>query len=75
MPYLHKTFGTQGGEVEPFLSIPFGMGFEGGRYRALATVVVGTMFKNTEHIRYSLELGVAANNTQSYISGGVAYAF
>jgi hypothetical protein len=73
MPYLHKTFATSGGDVEPFFSVPFGMAFTSGRYQAISSLVVGSMFKNSEHIRYSIELGIAINNTDSYVSGGLTY--
>jgi hypothetical protein len=74
IPYIHKAFVLpQGSEVEPFFSLPIGAGFSSGRYRAISTVTVGALFKNNEHIRYTLELGVAVNNTDSYVSGGFTY--
>ncbi|MCM2323796.1 MAG: hypothetical protein NDJ90_11105 [Oligoflexia bacterium] len=73
VPYIHKTFLTGNNEVEPFLAIPVGMAFHDGRYRALAALNVGAMFKSTEKFRYVLELGVAVNNTDSFVSGGVVY--
>jgi hypothetical protein len=73
IPYLHKTFATGGGDVDPFFAVPFGMVFSEGRYQAISTVAFGASFKNSEHIRYIAELGVAVNNMESYLSGGVVY--
>ncbi|MCM2277453.1 MAG: hypothetical protein NDJ89_05205 [Oligoflexia bacterium] len=73
VPYIHKAFGTKAGEVEPFAAIPIGMAFNEGRYRALAALNVGALFKTTEHFRYVLEFGIAINNTESTVSGGVVY--
>jgi hypothetical protein len=75
IPYLHEEFGTPSGDVEPYFAFPFGAGFRGGRYQSVSTVVVGTFFKANEKVRYSLELGVAVNNSESYLSGGFVYRF
>lgn len=74
IPYIHKTFFSGGNEVEPFFALPLGMGFSEGRYRALSSVVIGSTFKSTPSLRYILEFGIAVNNTDTYISGGVAYS-
>ncbi len=75
IPYLHENFGTPNGDVEPYFSLPFGAAFKDGRYQSTSSVVVGTFFKANEHVRYSLELGVAVNNSESYLSGGFVYRF
>lgn len=74
IPFIHKTFPMEAGqEVEPYLGIPFGFGFRSGNYKVISNVSVGAMFKNTEHLRYDVELGVNLNNSESYFSGGVTY--
>jgi hypothetical protein len=73
VPYIHKAFKTGGNEVEPFLAIPIGLGFSGGNYETVSQVVFGSMFQNTEHIRYSVEFGFNINHSESYMSGGVTY--
>ncbi len=75
IPYIHKTFlvGPQKNEVEPYFAVPFGMGFSEGKYTGLVSVAVGSMFKNTEKLRYVTEIGVAVNHTESYVSVGVVY--
>jgi hypothetical protein len=73
IPYIHKTFVSKGAEINPFLAVPIGMSFSDGNYQALATAVIGTMFKNSEKFRYSIELGIAINNSDTYFSGGVTY--
>ena len=73
IPYIHKTYRSGNNEIEPFLGIPLGASFSEGRYRALAQLVIGSMFKSSEKFRYTLEFGVAVNNTESYLAGGIAY--
>jgi hypothetical protein len=73
VPYIHKTFATGGGDVEPYFSLPFGMAFQQGNYQAISTAAVGIMFHSTPQIRYIGEIGIAINNQDSYISGGVVY--
>lgn len=75
IPYLHKAFMSPGGEFEPYLALPFGIGFKTGEDAALSTIVLGSLFKTTEKWRYVLELGVAINNTDSYVSGGLVYYY
>ncbi|MEK6705080.1 MAG: hypothetical protein AABZ06_04780 [Bdellovibrionota bacterium] len=74
-PYIHKTFVSGANEVEPFIGIPFGLNFTDGQYKAVSTIVLGSMFKSTESVRYSMEFGVAVNNAESYISGGIVYYY
>jgi hypothetical protein len=73
IPYLHKGFVSSGGEFEPYLALPFGIGLKSGDDVALSTFTLGSIFKTNEQLRYVLEVGVAINNTESYVSGGVIY--
>jgi hypothetical protein len=73
IPYMHKTISSNGSDIEPYFGVPIGMGFQNGQYKAIATVAVGSMIKNSEHLRYSIEFGIAVNHTDSYISGGITY--
>ena len=73
IPYVHKTFATPGGEVEPYFAFPFGLGFSSGTYQAISNVAVGALFKTTEKFRYLLELGINVNHSDSYVSGGIVY--
>lgn len=73
MPYIHKTFVSQTSEIEPYVSVPFGMAFSNGSYQSISTVVIGAMFKGSETLRFNMELGVAINRTESYVSGGLTY--
>lgn len=75
MPYVHKTFGSGGSEFEPYVSFPFGWAFTDGRYQNISQLVLGSLFKTGEHFRYTLEVGVAVNNTESYFSTGVMYYY
>lgn len=73
-PYLHKTFVSEGGNtLEPFLAVPFGMAFASGSYHALSSLAIGSIFKKSESISYIVELGIAINRTDSYVSGGIVY--
>ena len=73
IPYLHKALMSQGGEFEPFLALPFGIGIQSGDDAAVSTLTLGSLFKPNENFRYVIELGVAINNTESYVSGGFIY--
>ncbi|MEK6578187.1 MAG: hypothetical protein AABZ55_03085 [Bdellovibrionota bacterium] len=73
IPYIHKSFITGKSEIEPFLSIPLGWAFVAGNYKAVSTLSIGALFKTTENVRYVMEFGIAINNTESYLSGGVVY--
>lgn len=74
-PYIHKALLTGNGqdEVDPFISIPIGMAFTDGNYHATTQFVVGSMFKSTAQLRYSLELGLDLNYSETYISGGITF--
>ena len=73
IPYVHKSFNTIYGVVEPFLAVPMGLVLFDGFYRNLSTVVVGSLFEYNEHIRSVFEFGVTLNHTQTYLSGGIVY--
>ncbi|HCM39876.1 MAG: hypothetical protein A2Z97_03495 [Bdellovibrionales bacterium GWB1_52_6] len=73
IPYIHKSFVSGANEIEPFVAIPFGMAFSEGKYKAISSVVLGSMFKGSEQIRYSMEFGIAVNHADSYLSGGFTY--
>lgn len=77
IPYIHKEFDTGAGFVDPFVSIPVGFSFEVGHnennYRTIANVAVGASFRTNDTFRYTVELGLAINNMDSYITGGVTY--
>ena len=76
LPYIHKTFVSGGThEFEPFLSIPFGLGFTTDTYKPVMNVALGCMFKGSEHLRYSIEVAVAILNSDSYVSGGIVYYY
>jgi len=73
IPYIHKSFSTGDGAVDPFFAVPTGMAFKDGQYEVISTVTVGSLFKSSEHVQYVMEVGIALNNTDSYISGGLVY--
>ena len=73
MPYIHKSFSTPGGEVEPFLTVPFGLSFLTNTYRPVTSLVIGSLFKRGESIRYVTEVGININNSNTYVSGGIVY--
>jgi hypothetical protein len=73
-PYIHKAFVLENKEeVEPYIAIPLGVGFDNGTYHGLSQFVIGSMFKNMEQFRYNLELGINMSNVETYISGGITY--
>jgi len=74
IPYIHKQFDTGAGKVDPFLAIPVGFAFkDNSRYVSVAQAAVGATFHTNPQFRTTVELGIAINNTDSYISGGVTY--
>lgn len=73
IPYIHKSFRSGTDEYEPFLAIPMGWAFSQGTYAGISQVTVGSLFKNSEHIRYSMEFGIGVNHQDSYIAGGIIY--
>jgi hypothetical protein len=73
-PYIHKAMLTAGkDEIDPFFAIPIGEEFSEGTYHTTTQLVFGSMFKATEQLRYSLELGINLNYTETYISGGITF--
>ncbi len=76
IPYIHKSFLTGGvNEVDPFIAIPIGFGFKSEEWIGLLSFVVGSLFKSSEHLFFSVELGMALSNTNTYVSGGVTYFY
>jgi hypothetical protein len=73
VPYIHKNFASNGSEFDPFVALPIGFGFTDGQYKSISNIAVGSMFKTSETIRTVIEIGVAINNQESYISGGLIY--
>jgi hypothetical protein len=74
IPYIHKQFDTGSGKVDPFLAIPVGFAFkDNSRYISISQAAVGASFHTNELFRYTVELGLAINNTDSYISAGITY--
>lgn len=73
VPYIHKTFFTQKGKIEPFFAFPFGLSLSNSTYKYLSSLSFGSFFHLNEHFSNVVELGVALNNTNTYISGGIIY--
>jgi hypothetical protein len=74
IPYIHKNFPQ--GEVEgidPFFAFPIGFAFMDGEYKTISTAVVGAIWKKTEHVSFTTELGVNVNNAATYLSGGIIF--
>ena len=79
-PYFHNAFVTEGGEeFDPFVAVPLGYGLVDGENNEenqfLVSVVVGSIFRKSEHFAFSFELGVAVNYTHTYFSGGITYFY
>ncbi len=74
-PYIHKAFTVNGTELNPFLAVPMGMSFSGGRYQFQGTAALGAMFKPVESFRFTVEVGLGWLHTESYVSGGVTYYY
>jgi len=74
-PYIHKSFeaGKTAGRFDPFVSVPVGLRLSEGSYRPFAAVALGSVFMPTDNLRYVVELGVAIQNTDSYLAGGISY--
>jgi hypothetical protein len=74
IPYIHKAFKAAGGyEIQPFFALPFGIAFNSGNYNGLTQAVIGVLYKQSEHVRFSTELGFNINHTETYLSAGVIY--
>ena len=61
------------GDFEPYLAIPLGLSLSQGAYQTLFSVVIGSLFKHSEHFQTVLEFGVSISNTATYMSGGFVY--
>jgi hypothetical protein len=75
IPYIHKAMNSGDLEFEPFLAIPVGLGFTSGNVDGVTQIVVGSMFKGAEKLRYVAEMGINLINSTTYFSGGVIYYF
>lgn len=73
IPYIHKSFKTDQGPIEPFLAIPVGLSLAQGTYQSLSSVVLGGLFQHSEHLRSVFEFGISISNASTYISGGLVY--
>ena len=73
VPYIHKTFRSGDNEIQPFFAFPLGYGFSEGNYRPITSAAIGSIFRSSEHFRYVTEFGIAVNNTETYVSGGIVY--
>ena len=73
IPYLHKSFTKDGSLVDPFVAVPFGWAFHDGEYKPISTLVIGGIFKTSESVKLITEFGIAINNSETYLSGGIAY--
>jgi hypothetical protein len=74
VPYIHKSF-PQGDDqaIDPYFAFPIGFAFTDGEYKALSTAVVGALWKQSEHISFSTELGININHSATYFSGGLIF--
>lgn len=73
IPYIHKAFISNGQEVQPFFALPVGIAFNGGNYNGLTQAVIGVLYKQSDHVRFSTELGFNINHSETYLSVGVIY--
>ena len=73
LPYIHKSFSMESGSVDPFLSVPFGIGFREHGYDGLLSFTMGALFWKEEKMKYVMELGVDIQHSDTYIAGGFVY--
>jgi len=74
VPYVHKSFKTTLGEIEPFLGIPVGIALSSsGTYQGIVNLALGSLYKHNENLRIVVEIGIGMANVSSTISGGVVY--
>lgn len=74
IPYIHKNFPQEGEQgIDPFFALPIGFAFSEGNYQAISTAVVGALWKKSEHLSYSTEMGININHATTYFSGGIIY--
>ena len=74
IPYIHKAFKMGDSVVEPFAAFPFGLGFRSGGYDGLLSVAVGTIFGQSNQLRFVVELGVDVDHSDTYLAGGVSFS-
>ncbi len=73
-PYVHKRFTSSSGlEFDPFIAIPYGIGFANGSYDSLWQLAFGSYFKTSEHIGLNTELGLSLKNADTYLCLGISY--
>ena len=74
-PMVYKTFKGKEASYIPFLAVPLGWGLRNSTLQGTVQVALGSMFQfpNSDHWRFTAEVGFNAANSYSYISGGVTY--
>lgn len=73
LPYLHKRFDSKKSSVDPFVSMPVGVRVSEKGSELLLSLAVGALFEVSHSFLVSSELGIAANNTDSYFAVGMVY--
>jgi hypothetical protein len=74
IPYIHKNFPQAEGEgIDPYFAFPIGFAFTDGEYQTISTAVVGVLWKKSEHLSYSTEMGININHAATYFSGGIIF--
>lgn len=71
IPYIRKSFKTEAGMFEPFLSYPIGLQLSNGYYDVRSQLVLGTLLKVSSGIGYVLECGIGTRHAEAYLSGGI----
>ncbi len=74
--YAHKNFTVTSDWIkaaEPFVAIPLGLALGGGRYQAITSLSMGSIFVHNPHLRSVLELTVGLISADTGISGGISY--
>lgn len=76
-PYIHKIFhnGSGTNTIEPFLALPIGPSFSSGHYHWQTSVVLGSIFAQSDEKRLSFitELSVGVNHGETVLSGGISF--
>lgn len=76
IPYIHKAFeGADGIKIDPFVAVPFGVGFANSTAETLWQAVFGAHFIHSENFRTAMELGMNISHMYTYVSGGVIFSF
>jgi hypothetical protein len=55
--------------------VPLGLSFEKDRYFWHYQLAIGSHFKWTDALTLSVEIGVAAKNTETYLASGLTYFY